>query len=73
MKGNGNYSGYYNYYRTEIDNKFYWIVNIYDASKNLTDVRDVRVYNNNSDMKECLKTLDEEGFGLILNITEGVP
>ncbi len=67
MNGNINCVGYYEYFRTKIDDEPYYIVNVYNPNKRLIDNN---VYDNYTYMKDCIGALNEVGFIPILNIKE---
>lgn len=67
MKGNITYVGYYEPLYTKIDNKFYYIINLYDLNKNHIDTN---VYDSRAYMNSRMDILDEEGFVFVQGIKE---
>lgn len=67
MKGNITCVGYYEPLYTKTDNKFYYIINIYDLNKNHIDTN---VYDSRAYMNSRMDILDEEGFVFVRGIKE---
>lgn len=67
MKGNITCVGYYEPLYTNIDNKFYYIINIYDLNKNHIDTN---VYDSRAYMNSRMDILDKEGFVFVRGIKE---